>query len=103
MQVPGVRQDVHWQNGDVEDDRRRRISDFCVCLRAVWSTVGGGVHPENRRKNILRKCLRVPFVPIGYKSERVGTAEEAARKALCDHASMTDEGESCPRLAMQPR
>lgn len=95
MQVPGVRQDVHWQNGDVEDDRRRRISDFCVCLRAVWSTVGGGVHPENRRKNILRKCLRVPFVPISYKSERVGTAKSG--KALCDHASMTDEGESCPR------
>lgn len=62
--MPGVRQDVYWQNGDVEDDRWHRISRFCVCLREVWRAVGECGHSENRRKKILRKCLRVPFVPI---------------------------------------
>jgi len=91
-----VRQDVHRQTGDVEDDRRSRISHICVCLCGVWCALGEGSHPENSRKKILRKRLRVPFVPISCKSERVGTAKSG--KALCDHASMTDEGESCPRL-----
>ena len=100
--MPGVRQDVYRQTGDADDDRRRWISHIYVCLCGVWRTVGEGSHPENGRKKILRKCLRVPFVPIGYKSERVGKAEEAARKALCDHASMTDEGGVVPE-AMRPR
>ena len=55
---------------------------FCVCLHGVWRAVGEGGHPENRRKKILRKCLRVPFVPIGYKSERVGTVKRGAQSAL---------------------
>ena len=75
-----MRQDVYRQTGDVEDDRRRRISHIYVCLCGVWRTVGEGSHPENSKKKILRKCLRVPFVPIGYKSERVGTAKGAAAR-----------------------
>lgn len=50
-----MRQDVYWQTGDVEDDRRNRISHICVCLRGVWRAVGEGSHPENSRKKILRK------------------------------------------------
>lgn len=78
--MPEVWQEVYWQNGDVEDDRWLRFSRFCVCLHGVWRAVGEGGHPENRRKKILRKYLRVPFVPIGYKSERVGTVKSG--KAL---------------------
>ena len=78
--MPEVWQEVYWQNGDVEDDRWLRFSRFCVCLHGVWRAVGEGGHPENRRKKDFETYLRVPFVPISYKSERVGTVKSG--KAL---------------------
>lgn len=49
----------------------------CTECGARWVRV---VIPKTAEKKILRKYLRVPFVPISYKSERVGTVKSG--KAL---------------------
>lgn len=44
--------------------------------------VGESGTAEKTQKKILKKSLHVPFVPIGYKGERVGTVKSGAQSSL---------------------